>query len=254
MMQKASQQRIEKPCRPCPNPAGMRRLDQLFSSLGYGSRREVRDWLKAGRITVDGQAAEDPGARVDPVSVRIDGAPIDHPAPLLLVLHKPPGRVCSHDAGEGPNVYGLLPERWRKRHPPVTSVGRLDKETTGLLLLTDRSDLVHRLTSPRHKVPRTYLATLDREPPPGAEELFAAGGWVLPGEATPCAPAALRRLGDRLTELVIFEGRYHQVRRMFASQGCEVLGLHRTRFGDLDLGPLPEGHWAELPPDRFDPR
>src|SRR5579859_5374183 len=151
LMQKASEQRIEKPARACPNPTGMRRIDQIFSNLGYGSRRDARDWLRAGRITVAGVPSGDPGQRVDPEAVRIDGAPLDHPGPLLLALNKPAGRVCSHDPGEGPTVYGLLPERWQRRNPPVTSIGRLDKETTGLLLLTDRSDLVHRLTSPRHK-------------------------------------------------------------------------------------------------------
>ena len=213
-----------------------------------------RDWLRAGRITVAGVLAEDPGQRVEPEAMRIDGAPLDHPGPLLLALHKPAGRVCSHDPGEGPNVYGLLPERWQRRNPPVTSIGRLDKETTGLLLLTDRSDLVHRLTSPRHKVPKTYVATLDREPPPGTEALFAGGQLVLADEAEPCAPATLRRLGERIAELVVTEGRYHQVRRMFASQGCEVLTLRRTRFGDLELGDLPEGRWIELPAGRFDTR
>lgn len=251
-MQKALQQRIEIPDRACPNPAAMRRIDQLFSNLGYGSRREVRDWLRAGRITVAGLAAVDPGQRVDPGGVRIDGEPLDHLEPLLLALNKPAGRVCSHDSGEGPSVYGLLPERWQRRNPPLTSIGRLDKETTGLLLLTDRSDLVHRLTSPRHKVPKTYLATLDREPPPETEALFASGQLLLPDETTPCAPASLRRQADHMMELIIHEGRYHQVRRMFMSQGCAVLALRRTRFADLDLGELPEGRWIELPADRFD--
>jgi 16S rRNA pseudouridine516 synthase len=232
----------------------MQRIDQLFSSLGYGSRREVREWLRGGRITVRGVAARDGGDRVDPADVRIDGQPLDHPGALLLLLNKPAGRVCSHDPGEGPNVYGLLPPRWQRRHPLVTSVGRLDKETTGLLLLTDVSALVHQLTSPRQKVPKTYVATLDREPPPGTQEVFASGRCLLAGEETPCAPAAMRRIGDRMAELVLTEGRYRQVRRMFASQGCEVLALRRTRFGDLELGDLAEGCWIEIPPGHFEPR
>jgi len=230
----------------------MRRIDQLLASLGYGTRREVREWLKAGRVTVRGLPATDPGARVEAGDVRIDGEPPDHPGSLLILLNKPAGRVCSHDPAEGPNVYGLLPPRWQRRNPSVTSVGRLDKETTGLLLLTDCSAIVHRLTSPRRKVPKVYSAALDREPPPGAEEVFAGGRCVLPGEEKPCAPAALRRTGVRNAELTITEGRYHQVRRMFAAQGCEVLGLHRIRFGDLDLGDLAPGQWIELPVDRFD--
>jgi 16S rRNA pseudouridine516 synthase len=134
----------------------------------------------------------------------------------------------------------------------VTTVGRLDKETTGLLLLTDQSALVHRLTSPRHKVPKAYRATLDREPPAEAEEILAGGRLVLPGEGKPCAPATLRRLGPLEMELVITEGRFHQVRRMFGALGCVVLGLHRVRFGDLELGSLFVGEWMELSINTFD--
>src|ERR1035438_2943211 len=115
--------------------------------------------------------AAPPAARAGPADVRIDGEPLDHPGRLLILLNKPAGRVCSHDPSEGPSVYGLLPARWQRRNPAVTSVGRLDKETTGLLLLTDCSAIVHRLTSPRHKVPKVYRAILDCGLPPGAEDV-----------------------------------------------------------------------------------
>ena len=230
----------------------MPRLDQLLASLGYGSRREARDLVGAGRVSVGGAPAGDPGARVEPGSVLVDGRPLDHPDGLLILLNKPAGLVCSHDPSEGPGVYGLLPERWRRRNPPVTTVGRLDKETTGLLLLTDRSALVHRLTSPRHKVPKTYRATLDREPPAGAEDALSGGSLVLAGEDRPCAPAALRRLGPLEMEIVVTEGRFHQVRRMFGALGCTVEALHRVQFGGLGLGSLPSGEWIELPLNAFD--
>ena len=125
----------------------MRRLDQLLANLGYCSRREARAWVQDGRVTVRGEVADDFGAKSNPADVRIDGEPPDHPDGLLLLLHKPTGLVCSHDEREGPNVYSLLPPRWRARNPQVTSIGRLDKDTSGLLLLTDQSELVHRLTS-----------------------------------------------------------------------------------------------------------
>jgi len=96
----------------------MRRLDQLLASLGYGSRREVREWVEAGRVTVRGILETDPGTRVEPGELRIDGEPPDHPGELLIMLNKPAGRVCSHDPAEGPTVYDLLPERWRRRNPP----------------------------------------------------------------------------------------------------------------------------------------
>ena len=229
----------------------MRRLDQLLANLGYCSRREARAWVADGRVTVQGAVADDFGAKADPADVRVDGEPLDHPGGLLLLLHKPVGLVCSHDGREGPDIYSLLPERWRRRNPPVSSIGRLDKDTSGLLLLTDLSPLVHRLTSPKHKVPKVYRATLDRDPAPGLAELFASGTLRLDQEDTPCAPATLKLLAPREAELTLTEGRYHQVRRMFAATGSTVLTLHRARFGDLELGDLPAGQWRELPPDRF---
>ena len=231
----------------------MRRLDQLLANLGYCSRSEARDWVRDGRITVKGKSVKDFGAKADPAGVRIDGEPPDHPDGLLLLLHKPVGLVCSHDEREGPNVYSLLPPRWRRRNPLVTSIGRLDKDTSGLLLLTDQSELVHRLTSPKHKVPKVYRATLNADLSAGLTELFAAGTLVLKDEDAPCAPAELRVLGPREAELTLTEGKYHQVRRMFASQGCEVLTLHRTHFGHLDLGGLSAGQWRELPLTEFQP-
>jgi 16S rRNA pseudouridine516 synthase len=227
----------------------MRRLDQLLANLGYCSRREARAWIQAGRVTVGGAVTDDFGAKAEPANVRVDGEPPDHPAGLLLLLHKPVGLVCSHEEREGPNVYGLLPPRWRRRNPPVASIGRLDKDTSGLLLLTDQSELVHRLTSPRHKVPKVYRATLNADLPAGLAALFASGTLLLKDEPEPCAPAELKIISPREAELTLTEGRYHQVRRMFASQGCEVRTLHRLRFGPLGLDELPAGQWRELPLD-----
>lgn len=229
----------------------LRRLDQLLANLGYCSRREARDWVDHGRVEVAGRVADDPGQKSHPAAVRVDGEPLDHPEGLLLLLNKPLGLVCSHDLREGPNVYGLLPERWRRRNPVVTTIGRLDKDTSGLLLLTDQSPLVHRLTSPKHKVPKIYRATLDADLPAAAAATFASGTLLLQGESEPCAPAELRALGPREAEVTLTEGRYHQVRRMFSAVGCEVLTLHRTQFGGLTLGELAPGQWRELPLDTF---
>jgi 16S rRNA pseudouridine516 synthase len=193
---------------------------------------------------------------VNPAEVRVDDEPLDHPDGLLLLLNKPLGLVCSHDGREGPAVYDLLPARWRRRNPQVTSIGRLDKDTSGLILLTDQSALVHRLTSPKHKVVKTYEATLEQAVPPAAMKrlvsLFASGTLVLPEEKTPCAPAALRWIDSTHAELDLVEGRYHQVRRMFACEGFTVTALHRRSFGHLTLGMLKASEWSELPLNTFD--
>ncbi len=228
-----------------------RRLDQLLSSLGYCSRREARAWIADERVTIRSEVADDVSQKAAPADVLIDGELPDHPDGLLLVLHKPLGLVCSHEEREGPNVYSLLPPRWRQRNPVVTSIGRLDKDTSGLLLLTDQSLLVHRLTSPKHKVPKLYRATVDRDLSPDLIPLFASGTLLLAGEKDPCAPAELRLPAPREAEVTLTEGRYHQVRRMFSAHGATVLTLHRERFGPLELGDLPAGQWRELPLDFF---
>jgi 16S rRNA pseudouridine516 synthase len=229
----------------------MRRLDQLLANLGYCSRSEARDWVGSGAVTVRGAVADDFSAKADAADVRVDGEPLDHPDGLLLLLNKPLGLVCSHELREGPNVYSLLPERWRRRNPIVTSVGRLDKDTSGLLLLTDLSPLVHRLTSPKHKVPKIYRATVDRDLAPELVALFAGGTIQLEDEKAPCAPAELKIISPREAEVTLTEGKYHQVRRMFAAGGAAVLTLRREQFGALTIGDLAPGTWRELPLDFF---
>lgn len=225
-----------------------RRLDQVLASLGYGSRREVRGLIDAGRVTIAGAAADDPGAKVRPGDVRLDGEPLDFPDGLCVLFHKPAGCVCSHDTREGQRIYDLLPPRWLARNPAATSVGRLDRDTTGLLLITDDTALVHRLTSPKHHVDKVYEATLDRAPDPALIGAFASGTLLLEDEDKPCAPAQLVLRGEAEIELTLTEGRFHQVKRMFAHFGYEVRRLHRSRFGAYALGDLAPGRWRAVSP------
>lgn len=231
----------------------MRRIDQWLSNLGYCSRREAREWIRDGRVRrTSGEPCDDAGEKVAASAILIDGEPPDHPEGLLLLMNKPAGYVCSHDAREGKRVYDLLPERWNRRLPAVTSIGRLDRDTTGLLLLTDQTPLVHRLTSPKHKVPKRYQAHVTQPVPlPRQEELtqlFASGTLTLDGEA--CLPAELRWPGPADAELVLTEGRFHQVRRMFAAVSLTVAALHRSDFGLLTLPQdLALGAYRQLPLD-----
>jgi 16S rRNA pseudouridine516 synthase len=171
---------------------------------------------------------------------------VEFPEGLLAAFHKPAGYTCSHDPKDRPTIFEILPPRWLARNPVVSSVGRLDKDATGLLLLTDQGDLIHEWTSPRHHVPKLYEVTVEADLPGGLEALFASGTLLLEGEAKPCLPARLEVLGPRSARVELTEGRYHQVKRMFASQGCPVSRLHRTRIGALELGDLPEGQWREI--------
>ncbi|MBL9113675.1 MAG: rRNA pseudouridine synthase [Verrucomicrobiaceae bacterium] len=225
----------------------MRRLDQLLAAVGWGSRRDARELVNSGRVTVDGVTADDPGKKVKPTSVAVDGALLEAPDGLFVIFHKPVGYVCTHSTDEGPTIYELLPSRWLLRNPPISSVGRLDKDTSGLLLITDQGDLLHRLTSPKAVVEKTYEVETDSPIPASLVEVFADGTLMLRGESKPCLPAKLATTSDRTASLVITEGRYHQVRRMFASQGLNVVRLHRSRFGEYDLTDLTEGSWRLLP-------
>lgn len=224
-----------------------RRLDQILASHGYGSRKEVRELISAKRVSVDGTVIRDAAAKAEPGAVRLDGEPIEFPEGVFVLFHKPAGCVCSHTEREGQRIYDLLPPRWLLRNPAVTSVGRLDRDTTGLLLLTDDTALVHRLTSPKHHVEKVYEATLDRAPDPAMVEAFASGTLVLETEEKPCAPARLVLREGNEIELTLTEGRFHQVKRMFAHFGYEVQRLHRNRFGDYALGDLAAGAWREVP-------
>lgn len=223
-----------------------RRLDQLLASLGYGSRREVQGMVARGLVTVGGEVAERADVRVSAGEVLVRGVALEAPEGLLAVLHKPLGYVCTRAADEGATIYELLPKRWLMRNPAVTSVGRLDKETSGLLLVTDRGDLVQRWTSPKSEVEKVYEVEVDRDLEGDLVELFASGTMQLRGEEKACLPAVLEVLGERRARLTLKEGRYHQVRRMFACAGWHVEGLHRSRFGEYGLEGLGEGEWRLL--------
>jgi 16S rRNA pseudouridine516 synthase len=227
------------------------RLDRLLANLGYGSRKDVQAMAVAGLIILDGEPVNRADQRIAvtpdlPERMRVQGAPLDPPAPLSLILHKPLGLVCSHTE-PGRSVYDLLPPRWRRRDPALSSIGRLDKDTSGLLLLTDDGALLHRIISPKAHVTKRYHVTLDRPLHGDEARRFASGTLMLEGETKALAPAQLEPLEPNLCWLTIVEGRYHQVRRMFAAVGNHVVALHRDRMGELDLpADLDAGNYRPL--------
>jgi 16S rRNA pseudouridine516 synthase len=219
--------------------------------MGYGSRREVQALVAAGAVVLDGtpvaRAEQHVAVSADLVRrMTVQGAALDPPAPMTLILHKPLGLVCSHTE-PGRSVYELLPARWRRRDPALSTIGRLDKDTSGLLLLTDDGPLLHRIISPKTHVAKRYHATLDRPFQGDEAAQFAGGTLTLEGEAKPLAPATLEVLSPTTGWLTITEGRYHQVRRMFAAVGNHVIALHRDRMGGLDLpGDLAPGAFRPM--------
>lgn len=222
-------------------------IARQLAKLGYGTRKETERLLATRRVTSEEGAVLKDGDRVAHDGIRVDGAPLDPPHGSVILLNKPVGYVCS-TSDRPPLVYDLLPPRFLQRDPVMATVGRLDAETSGLLLLTDDGAMNHLLTSPKSHVPKTYVATLS-DPLRGDEgERFASGTLMLHGETTPLLPAQLQVLNEREAALTISEGRYHQVRRMFAAVGNHVVSLRRTALATLELGGLAEGHWRVLAP------
>lgn len=221
------------------------KLVKHLANLGYGSRKQVALMFREGRITDAGgevMYADDP---LDHDNLRVDGEPLDPPPGLLLMLHKPVGFTCS-TKDPGRIVYDLLPPRYRLRSPLLSSVGRLDRETSGLLLFTDDGALLHRITSPKSKLSKVYEAVLAHDLRGDEKEVFASGTLMLESEQTPLLPAELDVIDARHARLTLHEGRYHQVRRMFAAVGNHVDALHRSRIGGLGLAGLPVGEWRLL--------
>ena len=217
------------------------RLDRLLANLGYGSRREVQALARAGAVRLDGAALTDAGGRIPldpdlPRRMSVDGEGLDPLPGLALVLHKPVGVTCSHKEA-GPLVYGLLPPRWRRREPALSTVGRLDKDSSGLLILTDDGALLHRIIAPKAQVEKRYQVRLDRPLRGDEAAAFAAGTLMLEGEDRPLLPARLDVHAPTRAAVTLGEGRYHQVRRMFAALGNHVVALHRDRVGGFALPP-----------------
>ena len=221
------------------------KLVKLIANLGYGSRKEVSAMFREGRITdPDGEVlyADD---KVEHAGIRIDGEALDPPAGQVLMLHKPTGYTCS-TKDPGRIVYDLLPPRFRLRSPLLSTVGRLDRDTSGLLLLTDDGGLLHRIVSPKANLAKVYEARLAQDLRGDEAAVFASGELMLESEQTALAPAVLETLEPRHARLILTEGRYHQVRRMFAAVGNHVESLHRSRIGGLSLRDLPAGQWRAL--------
>lgn len=221
------------------------KLVKLIANLGYGSRKQVASMFREGRITDPSGDVLYADDKVEHEQIRIDGEPLDPPAGFLLMLNKPVDFTCA-TKDPGRVVYELFPPRYRLRSPALSSIGRLDRDTTGLLLMTDDGGLLHRIVAPKTKLAKIYEVTLARDLRGNEAETFASGKLMLESEKDALAPAALEVLGPRQARLTLTEGRYHQARRMFAAVGNHVEALHRSQVGGLTLGDLPQGEWRTL--------
>ncbi len=224
----------------------MERLDKLIASTGRWSRREAKEMIRAGRVLVDGRPAAGPEDRADPRvnAITVDGEPLDWRLFTYIMLHKPAGLLSATEDARQRTVLDLLPPELRRRG--LFPVGRLDRDTEGLLLLTNDGDLAHRLLSPKKHVEKIYYARLDA--PLGEEDRAAFARGLVLEDGLRCLPASLELLGDgREARIGLREGKFHQIKRMTASRGAKVLYLKRLSMGPLELDPaLPKGAYRAL--------
>ena len=232
---------------------GMLDLAGVLFSQGFGTRRECAARVLSGTVRIGGRVCTDPDEPVatDGLVFSVDGRDWAFHARALLMLHKPAGHECSMRPRHHPGVLSLLPLPLRLRG--VQPVGRLDADTTGLLLLTDDGALLHRLTSPRHAVPKVYEVGT-RHPVTAAQLQALCAGVVLDDDPRPARATAAEATGERALRLTITEGRYHQVKRMLGAVGNRVETLHRSAVGALRLpADLAPGQWRWVAPEELEP-
>lgn len=222
----------------------MERLDKRLANTGKWSRKEARELIRAGRVQVEGAVCRAPEQKVEEAaSLTVDGEAIGGSGPVYLMLNKPAGVVSSTDEPGERTVLDLLGEEWQNRG--LFPAGRLDKDTEGLLLITNDGPLAHRLLAPKRHVDKAYYVEVDGTLDPEDVEAVRAG--IVLGDGTVCRPGELELLGEGRARITIHEGKYHQVKRMLAARGKPVRYLRRERFGPLTLDQnLPKGGWRAL--------
>lgn len=227
-------------------------LERILQKHGFGTRKACRSLIRHELVAVNGQICDNPFAEIatDGLVFTVDGVDWPYAEFASLMLHKPPGYECSRKPLHHPSVLSLLPVQLRERD--VQPIGRLDEDTTGLLLITDDGQLNHVLSSAKRKVPKVYLATT-KHPIDQTQIDQLLTGVLLNDEPEPIAAAGAEIVGDNLLRLTVTEGKYHQVKRMVAAAGNRVEALHREAVGELTLpGNLQPGEWCWLTPADLD--
>ena len=212
---------------------GLERLDKILSNQGLGSRKQIHSQIKNGEIKIDGRVISSSDLKLDPetTSIEVKGKNIIFSRFIYIMLNKPTGVLTATRDKKAETVLNLIPESLKR--PGLFPAGRLDKDTEGLLIITDDGNFAHQMLSPKKHIPKTYLAKLRFPIDITAKQKFSEG--VLIDEGYQCLPAELIMLEPCLAELTIFEGKFHQVKRMFQATGNEVIALKRTKFGNINL-------------------
>ena len=224
-------------------------LEKILFSQGFGTRRYCSDLVYADLVKVNGVLAEDPEEKIstENLQLEVDGEDWEFHEKAYIAFHKPLGYECSHKTSHHPSIYGLLPQPLVERG--IQCVGRLDYDTTGLILMSDDGQFIHKMTTPKKNIGKIYEITT---PDPITQKQIdhLLGGVVLDDDPKPCFATACVQKDEKLLAMTIVEGRYHQVKRMMAAVGNHVAALHRTTIGAYTMpSDLPEGEWRWLYPD-----
>jgi len=236
------------------------RLDKLLATLGLTTRGTCKKFIHKFEVKVNGLKPLKTGLHVLPSEITIGGKPLEYPKPLTIILHKPVGYVCTRKKdpqGDGRPIYDLLPPSFVRRRPLLVSAGRLDRWASGLLVMSQNGSLVNQIATPKRKqgvFGKVYEVKLLNSLSGHEAKRFASGDLKLRGETKPCKPAKLEVIDQdaKLVRITLYEGKYHQVRRMLAAVGNKVVEIKRISTGAFHLGDLPVGHWREVTQEELD--
>ena len=220
------------------------KIGKFLSSKGYGSRKEIKHAIKNRLISEDGILVEGFDDLVMPSKVFFKGKKVDFYNKINIMINKPKGYVCTR-VGEN-SIFNLLPEIWLNRRPKVNTVGRLDKDTSGMILITDDGLFLHKIISPKHKVSKVYKVKLEKKIGTIEKKIFESGKLIIKNESKPCKPVLFNQIDSFNVILTMYEGKYHQIKKMFSACGNQVVELSRIQLGSLTIENLKLGEWKEL--------
>ena len=223
------------------------KVGKFLSTKGYGSRKHIKQMIKNELILEGDTIVKDFNSMVNPQDVNIEGEGVEFYDKINIVINKPKGYVCSR-VGED-SIFKLLPKIWLNRKPKVNTVGRLDKDTSGILVITDDGHFLHKIISPKHKISKVYKVMLEKKTDIKDKQILESGGLIIDGEHKPCKPVLFNQIDPFNVILTMYEGKYHQIKKMFTACNNKVIELSRIQLGCLPLKSLKVGKWKELTED-----
>ena len=220
------------------------KIGKFLSSKGYGSRKEIKEAIKNKMISEDNVIIENFNSLVNPRKVLVKGEKVEFYDKINIVINKPKGYVCTRSGIN--SIFQLLPKIWLNRKPKVNTAGRLDKDTSGMLIITDDGNFLHKIISPKYKLSKVYKVKVEKKISINVKQIFESGGLIIKNEKKPCKPVLFNQIDSFNVILTMHEGKYHQIKKMFSMCDNKVVELSRIQLGSLSIENLKLGTWREL--------